>query len=93
MTYLCALDDKNVMHTGIYAVQLLHQRANSKFNKPLNLPIIKPLTAIIYPLFAKYHQKIPKWLIIALFGNIKNDCDNDICQLVPKERLKYFKHL
>ena len=93
MTYLCVLDDKNVMHTGIHAVRLLHQTANSKFNKPLHLPIIKPFTAIIYPLFAKYRHKIPKWLIIALFGSIKNDCDNGICQLTPKERLKYFKHL
>lgn len=60
MTYLCALDDKNVMHTGIYAVQLLHQRANSKFNKPLNLPIIKPLTAIILSLICQIPPKNPQ---------------------------------
>ncbi|MBE9590463.1 DUF393 domain-containing protein [Moraxella sp. K127] len=93
MTYLCVLDDNNVMHKGIKAVRLLHQTANTKFNKLLHLPIIKPLSAIIYPLFAKYRHKIPKWLIIKLFGNVQeiNECDNGICQLSPKDRLNQHK--
>lgn len=94
MTYLCVLDNQNIMHTGIHAVRLLHKTANSKFNKLLHLPIIKPLSAIIYPVFAKYRHKIPKRLIIKLFGDIQtlDKCHDGVCQLSPKARLNQSKN-
>lgn len=96
MTYLCVLDNNNVMHTGIHAVRLIHKTANSQFNQLLHFPIIKQISAIIYPLFAKYRHKIPNWIIIKLFGHtiqsddMNNDCKNGICRLPPKERLKQY---
>lgn len=47
MNYLCVLDDNNAMHTVIKSVRLLHKTADTKFNKLLRFPVIKPLSAII----------------------------------------------
>ena len=93
MTYLCVLDDDNKMHIGIHAVRFIHQTADSQFNKLLHFPIIKQISAIIYPIFAKYRHKIPTWFIIRLFGDVINtpqyQCHDNVCHISPKKRLKH----
>lgn len=90
MTYLCVIDGNDKLHTGIHAVRLVHKTTNTKFNRVLHLPIIKQMSAWVYPLFAKYRYKIPTWLIDKMFGtlNMADNCQNGVCQLSPKERLK-----
>lgn len=87
MTYLCVKDADGNMVMGIHAVRLLYQTANMPMAKFLNLPIIKPLSAFCYPIFAKNRYKIPNWLITLIFSKPKSHCDNGVCQLPPKDRL------
>lgn len=88
MTYLCVQDDNGVMYKGMEAVRVLYDVAGIKWAKYLHYPVIKQSSEIIYPLFAKYRYKMPKWLIKKLFGTVAEDCTDGVCHLPPKERLK-----
>ncbi|WP_066801994.1 thiol-disulfide oxidoreductase DCC family protein [Moraxella oblonga] len=87
LTYLCIKDDKGHFYKGIEAVRLLHQTANSEFALILDLPIIKPMSELIYPIFAKHRYKIPKWIAHLLFGKPKVHCENGVCHINPKDRI------
>lgn len=70
------------------AVRLLYTTAGSHFAKLFELPIIKPISEMIYPIFARHRYKFPKWIAHLLFGKPKADCDNGVCQIAPKDRIK-----
>lgn len=88
LTYLCLKDENGKIYKGMSAVRLLHKTANSKFALILELPIIKQLSELIYPIFARHRYKIPRWIAHLLFGKPKVECENGICQIAPKDRIK-----
>lgn len=88
LTYLCLKDENGQIYKGMSAVRLLHKTAGTKASILFELPIIKPLSEIIYPIFARHRYKIPKWIAHLLFGKPPADCDNGVCQIAPKDRIK-----
>lgn len=86
-TYVIVADEQGLMHKGMDAVRLLYKTANIPCHQLLYLPIIKQLGDFIYPIVAKNRHKTPKWLIKLLCGQV-NHCDDGVCHISPKERLK-----
>lgn len=93
MTYLCVQDEAGTIHKGMSAVRLLYKTAGYRFVCVLSLPLIKPLSNLIYPIFARYRYSIPNWLTKLLFGEVAqqsnlSSCDDGVCQLPASDRIK-----
>lgn len=88
MTYLCIQDENGKMHTGMNAVRLLYKTADLPIARVFNLPIIKQVSDVVYPIFARNRYRIPNWITRLVFGKVATDnCENGVCSLPPKERL------
>lgn len=88
LTYLCVKDANGKIHKGIDAVRLLHISADTPFAFWLTMPVVKQISGWIYPIFARHRYKIPKRIAYLLFDKPKTNCENGVCHLSPKERLK-----
>lgn len=80
------LDEMGRWHTGIDGMRLIYERCDRcKTAQFLNLPIIKPLSYRVYPIFAKYRYHLPVWLLGRdAIKNAEPTCHNGYCQL-PSE--------
>ncbi len=88
MTYVVVQDELGQMHKGMNAVRLLYKTANVPLHSLLYLPIIKQVSDFLYPIIAKNRYKTPKWLIKLIYGKTVTPCENGVCHLNPKERIK-----
>lgn len=81
MTYLCVQDNYGHIQTGMAAVRLLYQTAELPFATALSLPLIKQASEIIYPIFARNRNRVPRWVIKLVYGHLAADCTDGRCKV------------
>lgn len=91
MTYLCVKDSNDSIYKGMDAVRLLYKTAELPIARTFNLPIVKQASEVIYPIFARHRNRIPRWITKLAYGKVADensqDCEDGICSLPPDERL------
>lgn len=74
LTYLHLLTPDGTVLTGMAALRLMYRRCGwNTAAFVLNLPIIRQLSEWGYPIFARYRNRIPRWLLR------RPKCENGTC--------------
>ncbi len=77
MTLLHITDDNGRVYIGMQAIRLMYRECGWRWQaNVLGLPIIRPLSAVGYRLFAKYRHLLPKKSV-----DKGVECDSGTCHL------------